>query len=63
VRSGVRTSILTPLILVRLSRQANDQVQKKLGLGYRSLGPKNLKNIPNPIEAFVIQGDGFGNCK
>ena len=32
-----------------ISRQAYDQVQKKLALGYRSLGPKNLKNIPDQI--------------
>jgi class 3 adenylate cyclase len=42
-----------------ISRQAYDQVQKKLALGYRSLGAKNLKNIPDPIEAFAIQGDGL----
>jgi class 3 adenylate cyclase/pimeloyl-ACP methyl ester carboxylesterase len=42
-----------------ISRQAYDQVQNKLALGYRSLGPKNLKNIPDPIEAFAIQGDGL----
>jgi class 3 adenylate cyclase/pimeloyl-ACP methyl ester carboxylesterase len=42
-----------------ISRQAYDQVQKKLSLGYRSLGPKNLKNIPDQIEAFAIQGDGL----
>ena len=42
-----------------ISRQAYDQVQKKLALGYRSLGPKNLKNIPDQIEAFAIQGDGL----
>jgi hypothetical protein len=32
-------------------------VQKKLSLGYRRLGPQNLKNIPDPVEAFAIQGD------
>ena len=40
-------------------RQAYDQVQKKLALGYRSLGSKTLKNIPDQIEAFAIQGDGL----
>ena len=45
-----------------ISRQAYDQVQKKLALGYRSLGPKNLKNIPDPIEAFAIQGDGLAKA-
>jgi class 3 adenylate cyclase/pimeloyl-ACP methyl ester carboxylesterase len=44
---------------VCISRQAYDHVQKKLALSYRSLGPKNLKNIPDPVEAFAIQGDGL----
>jgi adenylate cyclase len=43
---------------VCISRQAYDQVQKKVALGYRSLGPQNLKNITEPIEVFAIQGDG-----
>ncbi len=42
-----------------ISRQAFDQVQKKLALGYRSLGPQTLKNIPDPVEVFAIQGDGL----
>jgi class 3 adenylate cyclase/pimeloyl-ACP methyl ester carboxylesterase len=42
-----------------ISRQAYDQVQKKLSLGYRSLGPQHLKNIPEPVEAFAIKGDGL----
>jgi class 3 adenylate cyclase/pimeloyl-ACP methyl ester carboxylesterase len=42
-----------------ISRQAYDQVQKKLSLGYRSLGPQNLKNIPDPVDAFAINGDGL----
>jgi hypothetical protein len=42
-----------------ISRQAYDQVQKKLALGYRSLGPQMLKNIPDPVEAYAIQGDGL----
>jgi class 3 adenylate cyclase/pimeloyl-ACP methyl ester carboxylesterase len=42
-----------------ISRQAYDQVQKKLALGYRKLGPQTLKNIPDPVEVFAIQGDGL----
>jgi class 3 adenylate cyclase/pimeloyl-ACP methyl ester carboxylesterase len=42
-----------------ISRQVYDQVQRKLTLGYRSLGPQTLKNIPDPVEAFTIQGDGL----
>jgi class 3 adenylate cyclase len=42
-----------------ISRQVYDQVLRKLTLGYRSLGPQTLKNIPDPVEAFTIQGDGM----
>ena len=42
-----------------ISRQAYDQVEKKVALGYRSLGPQTLKNIPDPVEVFAIQGDGL----
>jgi class 3 adenylate cyclase len=42
-----------------ISRQAYDQVRKHLSLGYRSLGLQNLKNIPDPIEAFAVKGDGL----
>jgi len=42
-----------------ISRQAYDQVQNKVALGYRSLGLKHLKNIPEPIEVFAVQGDGL----
>jgi class 3 adenylate cyclase/pimeloyl-ACP methyl ester carboxylesterase len=44
---------------VCISRQAYDQVQKKLALGYNSLGPQKLKNIPDPVEVFAINGDGL----
>jgi class 3 adenylate cyclase/pimeloyl-ACP methyl ester carboxylesterase len=44
---------------VCISRQAYDHVQKQLALGYRSLGRQNLKNIPDPVEVFAIQGDGL----
>jgi len=42
-----------------ISRQVYDQVQRKLTLGYRSLGPQTLKNLPDPVDAFTIQGDGL----
>jgi class 3 adenylate cyclase/pimeloyl-ACP methyl ester carboxylesterase len=45
-----------------ISRQAYDQVQKKLALGYRALGLQHLKNIPEPVEAFAIQGDGLATA-
>ena len=42
-----------------ISRQVHDQVHKQLSLGYRNLGPQNLRNIPDPVEAFAIKGDGL----
>jgi pimeloyl-ACP methyl ester carboxylesterase len=45
-----------------ISRQAYDQVEKKLAFGYRSLGRRQLKNIPEPIEVFSIHGDGLATA-
>ena len=42
-----------------ISRQAYDQVERKLPLGYRSLGRQRLKNIAEPVELFSIHGDGL----
>lgn len=39
-----------------ISRQAYDQVDGKLALEFRELGPQHLKNIPKPVEAFAIGG-------
>lgn len=38
-----------------LSRQAHEQVQGKLPLSYRELGPKTLKNISKPVEVFAVE--------
>ena len=37
-----------------ISRQAYDQIDGKLALDFRELGPQQLKNIPKPIEVFAI---------
>ena len=39
-----------------ISRQAYDQVDGKLALEFRELGPQHLKNIPKPVEAFAVGG-------
>jgi class 3 adenylate cyclase/pimeloyl-ACP methyl ester carboxylesterase len=44
---------------VSISRQVHDQLQNKLPLAYRSLGPQRLKNIPEPVEVFAVKGDGL----
>jgi class 3 adenylate cyclase/pimeloyl-ACP methyl ester carboxylesterase len=38
-----------------LSRQAYEQVEGKLPLTYREMGPQTLKNIPKPVEVYAVQ--------
>jgi hypothetical protein len=45
---------------VRISRQAYDQVEGKLGVAYRSLGEQRLKNIPRPIAVYAVEFGGEG---
>src|SRR5262245_51186974 len=46
---------------IYISRQVYDQVEGKLALNVRQLGPRQLKNIARPIEVFAVDvdaGDG-----
>jgi class 3 adenylate cyclase/pimeloyl-ACP methyl ester carboxylesterase len=43
---------------IGISRQAYDQVDGKLPLHWRALGPQILKNIPKPVEVYAIDLDG-----
>jgi class 3 adenylate cyclase/pimeloyl-ACP methyl ester carboxylesterase len=43
-----------------VSRQVYDQVRDKIALGFRELGPQNLKNIAKPIEVFAVDVDDIG---
>jgi class 3 adenylate cyclase len=43
-----------------VSRQAYDQVDGKLALSFRELGPRHLKNIARPVEVFAVDFDGTG---
>jgi class 3 adenylate cyclase/pimeloyl-ACP methyl ester carboxylesterase len=45
-----------------VSRQAYDQVRNKLSLGFHSLGPQRLKNIPDAVETFSVEGDGLASA-
>jgi class 3 adenylate cyclase/pimeloyl-ACP methyl ester carboxylesterase len=47
---------------IRLSRQAYDQVEGKLGVTYRALGEQVLKNIPRPVGVYAAEfaADGAG---
>jgi class 3 adenylate cyclase/pimeloyl-ACP methyl ester carboxylesterase len=43
---------------VYVSRQAYDQVEGKLALSFRKLGPQTLKNIVKPVEVLAVDGIG-----
>ena len=38
-----------------LSRQVHEQVDGKLPLSYRDLGPQTLKNIPKPVAVYAVE--------
>jgi pimeloyl-ACP methyl ester carboxylesterase len=40
---------------IRISRQAYDQVEGKLGVAYRALGEQALKNIPRPVGVYAVE--------
>jgi class 3 adenylate cyclase/pimeloyl-ACP methyl ester carboxylesterase len=40
---------------IRVSRQVYDQVDGKLPLTFRALGPQTLKNIPRPVEVYAVE--------
>jgi class 3 adenylate cyclase/pimeloyl-ACP methyl ester carboxylesterase len=46
---------------VYVSRQVHDQVEGKLPLSFRILGPQKLKNIVKPVDVFAI--DDIGQVK
>jgi class 3 adenylate cyclase len=39
---------------ISISRLVYDQIDGKLALGFRNLGPQKLKNITKPVEVFAI---------
>jgi class 3 adenylate cyclase/pimeloyl-ACP methyl ester carboxylesterase len=43
---------------IDLSRQAYDQIDGKLPIRCRALGPQQLKNIARPVEVYAIELDG-----
>ena len=44
-----------------ISRQVYDQIEGKLALRFRQLGPRDLKNIAKPVEVFAIDEIGRSN--
>jgi class 3 adenylate cyclase/pimeloyl-ACP methyl ester carboxylesterase len=43
---------------INLSRQAYEQVEGKLEVGFRALGPQALKNIARPVEVYAVDFSG-----
>ena len=43
---------------VCISAAAHDEVETKLQLGFRALGPQTLKNIPRPVTAYAVEVAG-----
>jgi class 3 adenylate cyclase len=43
-----------------ISRQVFDQIEGKVKLAYRQMGPQNLKKIAKPIEVFAVEVDEPG---
>jgi class 3 adenylate cyclase len=41
-----------------ISRAAHDEVETRLELSFRALGPQSLKNIPRPVIAYAVDVDG-----
>lgn len=37
-----------------VSRAVYEQVENKLAVGFADMGPQNVKNLPNPIHAYVV---------
>jgi pimeloyl-ACP methyl ester carboxylesterase len=54
VNIAARLEAFTQTGGICISRQAYDQVEGKLALEFRELGPQNLKNISKPVEAYAL---------
>ena len=40
---------------IRISRQAYDQVEGRLGVSFRAMGEQTLKNIPRPVGVYAAE--------
>jgi adenylate cyclase len=52
---AVRLQEMCPPGGVCISRAAHERGDDRLGLSFESLGPLMLKNVPQPVEAFVLR--------
>ena len=47
---------------IRISRQAYDQVEGRLGVSYRAVGEQTLKNIPRPVGVYAAEFGAEGEA-
>jgi class 3 adenylate cyclase len=52
---AVRLQEVCPPGGVCISRAAHDRAGDRLGLSFESVGPLTLKNVPQPVDAFVLR--------
>lgn len=58
VNVAARLQELAPRGGVMLSQPVYDQVRSKLALGFESLGPKQVKNVSEPVQTYSIRLGG-----
>ncbi|MEJ8476723.1 adenylate/guanylate cyclase domain-containing protein [Roseibium algae] len=58
VNVAARLQELAPTGGIMLSQSVHDQVRSKLALGFESMGPQNVKNVSEPVEAFSVRLGG-----
>jgi TolB-like protein/class 3 adenylate cyclase len=58
VNVAARLQSVCPPGAICVSRVVRDHIGNRLGLGFEQLGPLTLKNIAQPVEAFVLRVDG-----
>ena len=58
--TAARLQSIGPVGGICVSRAVRDHVGARLGLAFEPLGPQNLKNIAQPVEAFVLRLDPDG---
>jgi pimeloyl-ACP methyl ester carboxylesterase len=58
VNIAARLEAIAEIGGICISRAAHDEVETKLDLSFRALGPQTLKNIPRPVTAYAVEVAG-----
>ena len=57
VNIAARIEALAPAGKVCVTGAVYDQIRNKIAVGYEYLGPRNLKNIAEPVDVFLVRED------